>query len=97
MPMKPPIHRPPGWSPPTKRADTFYSSAAWRRFRRDVLERDGGRCTWIEDGVRCSRPAAVVDHPLARRDGGADFDRECRSLCRLHDNRRHAEKGGRHD
>jgi hypothetical protein len=94
--LKPPTHRPPGWSPRTKRADSFYTTAAWRRFRRQILERDGWRCTWVEDGIRCDRPAIVVDHPIPRREGGMDFDPACRSLCRLHDNRRHGEKGGAH-
>lgn len=97
MPMKPPTHKPVGWAPSTKRTDPFYTSAAWRTFRQQILGRDGYRCTWLENGMRCIRRAVVVDHPVARRDGGADFDPACRSLCRQHDNQRHREKGGRHD
>jgi 5-methylcytosine-specific restriction protein A len=98
MPTMPPRHRPPGWRPPAKYVDPFYLSPAWRSFRPSILRRDGGRCTWVENGVRCARRAVVVDHIIARRDGGADFDpNNCRSLCRLHDNRRHGEKGGKRD
>jgi 5-methylcytosine-specific restriction protein A len=97
--MMPPKHRPLGWQPPSRRGspDQFYQSRAWREFRVLILERDGYRCRWIVDGVRCVRRASTVDHIVARRDGGADLDpSNCRSLCRQHDNERHSEKGGKH-
>jgi 5-methylcytosine-specific restriction protein A len=98
VPLMPPRHRPPGWRPPLKRADPFYQGTPWRRFRGFILERDGYQCTWVEHGQRCTRRAVVVDHVIARRDGGADLDpNNARSLCRGHDARRHSEKGGRHD
>ena len=99
MPMMPPRHRPAGWRPASRSSsnDPFYQSQAWRSFRPLILERDGYRCTWIENGERCPRRAPVVDHIVARRDGGADLDpANCRSLCRQHDAERHRDKGGAH-
>jgi 5-methylcytosine-specific restriction endonuclease McrA len=99
MPMMPPRHRPLGWRPASRSGSTdeFYQAKAWREFRVLILERDRHRCTWIVDGVRCTRRASTVDHIVARRDGGADLDAtNCRSLCRQHDNARHCEKGGAH-
>jgi 5-methylcytosine-specific restriction endonuclease McrA len=99
VPMMPPKHRPLGWQPSSRRgsADPFYQSRAWREFRVLILERDRYQCTWVENGQRCTRRAVVVDHSVARRDGGADLDpSNCRSLCRQHDNQRHGEKGGAH-
>lgn len=34
----------------------------WPALRRAVLERDGYRCRWDEDGPRCGHPANQVDH-----------------------------------
>jgi len=88
------MHHPAGWRPTVKRTDPFYLSREWRAFRLTILARDGYRCTAIDGGERCARRAVVVDHPTPRRQGGADFDPRCRSLCRLHDARRHRDKGG---
>ncbi len=41
----------------------------------------------------CVRPAARVDHIVARKDGGADSLDNLRSLCAAHDNQAHREKG----
>ncbi len=54
--------------------------------RRQVWERDGGRCTWTgPDGRRCdSRWQVEVDHvDAAGRGGAATLDR-CRLLCKSH-------------
>ncbi len=54
--------------------------------RRQVWERDGGRCAWTgPDGRRCnSRWQLEVDHlDPAGRGGKATVDR-CRLLCRMH-------------
>jgi hypothetical protein len=59
MPMRPPIFRPPGWTPaPSKRREAherFYGTQAWKRIRAEVLKRDGYRCTASD----CSTPSAV--------------------------------------
>jgi 5-methylcytosine-specific restriction endonuclease McrA len=96
MPSRPPIHRPPGWRPHPKRPEVqqrFYGTAEWKRLREAALRRDGFRCTWIDHGIRCLRPAVVVDHIVERTDGGADTLENLRSLCRDHDAIRHRDKG----
>jgi 5-methylcytosine-specific restriction endonuclease McrA len=67
--------------------------------RAAVLLRDRGRCVAIDAlGRRCTSAAVIVDHVVPRKAGGAPLDpRNLRSLCRACDNRRHGEKGGKHD
>lgn len=38
----------------------------WKSRKRLVEKRAGGRCEWVEDGVRCSRKGTEVDHILNR-------------------------------
>lgn len=99
MPSRPPVHRPPVGQPrPRKRPeiqDRYYGSAAWKRLREQALQRDGHRCTAVDDGVRCIEPGVVVDHKHERRDGGADTIDNLRTLCRRHDARRHRDKAAR--
>ena len=54
--------------------------------RRQVWERDGGRCTWTgPDGRRCdSRWQVEVDHVDAAGRGGAATLERCRLLCKSH-------------
>lgn len=47
-----------------KRADPFYGTKAWHRFRYKVLERDQWRCTGCGTSVRSG--GAHVDHVIAR-------------------------------
>lgn len=94
---RPPPRRPLGWRPYVKRTptDPFYQSIAWRCTRQAILRRDCYRCTWVEDGQRCTARAVVVDHIVARSAGGAPLDpANLRGLCRQHDAGRHAEQGG---
>lgn len=70
-----------GWSPNR-------DSAAQARFRAAVLQRDGDRCVWFEQGRRCSateglRAAHIV--PLA--EGGGYDPANGRTLCAEHDRR----------
>ena len=101
MPYRPPLHRPLGWRPYVKRTptDAFYRSIGWRCTRQAILRRDCYRCTWVEDGQRCTARAVVVDHIVPRSvDQSLELDASnLRGLCRLHDARRHSEKGGAHD
>jgi 5-methylcytosine-specific restriction endonuclease McrA len=60
----------------------------WKKRRQVVLARDGYRCTWVENGVRCPRPATDVDHI---RPGDDHSLTNLRSLCRQH----HLSKSGR--
>ena len=96
MPMRPPIHRPAAWRAQPRRrpqpGDAHYGTASWKRLRAATLLRDGGQCTAIENGQRCQEQAVVADHIVPRREGGTDDLSNLRSLCRLHDNRRHREK-----
>ena len=79
--------------PRVKRAARIYSSREWRLVRQIVLERDGYRCTVC--GILVSgRGEARVDHIRRVSDGGTLFDpNNLRTLCALHDNEAHREKG----
>ena len=50
----------------------------WRKFRLEVLDRDGWRC------VRCGKAGALeVDHIVGLEVGGKAFDAgNCQTLCR---------------
>jgi 5-methylcytosine-specific restriction enzyme A len=62
-------------------SDPFYRSPRWRSLREQRLRIDNQTCT-----VRgCGEPASVVDHVIARRNGGADLLHNLRSLCARHD------------
>jgi 5-methylcytosine-specific restriction protein A len=78
-----------------KEADPFYRSHEWRCVRQMVLRRDGYRC--VVCGIDVSnRGEARVDHIERVRDGGAVLDpANLRTLCVLHDNQGHREKGSR--
>jgi 5-methylcytosine-specific restriction endonuclease McrA len=65
---------------PDKVPDAFYRSSEWQATRARILKRDKGRCQ------RCGGRAGIVDHIVARRDGGTDADDNLRSLCRTCDN-----------
>ena len=54
-----------GWESSTRRAEL---PKDWNARRRRVLKRDGGRCTWTIDGVRCPAKATDVHHAVAKDD-----------------------------
>ncbi|MDB5212750.1 MAG: hypothetical protein JWO86_677 [Myxococcaceae bacterium] len=68
-------------------------SAIPRAVRREVFERDGGTCTFVDtEGRRCpSRAHLELDHILSRALGGSDEASNLRVRCRAH-NRLHAEE-----
>lgn len=75
--------------PPAKRADPELLTAAHRAWRDAVLARAGGRCEWVEGGVRCPKAEPghrlVADHIVERRDGGAALDpANGQALCWSH-------------
>jgi len=75
----------------------FYYSPAWRRLRQVALQRDGYRCTVC--GVSVAGPGqARVDHikPTRTHPHLALSLANLRSLCALHDNQSHREKGRRY-
>lgn len=55
-----------------------------------ILDRDGHRCTWTDDGVRCGERATDVDHIIPAHKGGTDEPDNLRSLCRWHHERKTA-------
>lgn len=61
----------------------------WARIRAAVLERDGHRCTWRDDGVRCIEAATDVDHI---GDPNDHRPANLRSLCGWHHDRRTAQQ-----
>lgn len=59
----------------------LYRTAAWRRVRLVVLERDAWRCKI--KGPRCTGVATEVDHIVQLIDGGALLDPDnLRAACR---------------
>lgn len=51
------------------------NDAAWKRKRRDILDRDCHTC------VYCGEPATEVDHIVARAHGGTDDDANLVASC----------------
>lgn len=66
------------WAGSTRRATL---PPGWPIIRARILDRDGHRCTWVEDGQRCVAVATEVDHVNDREDHG---DGNLRSLCEPH-------------
>jgi 5-methylcytosine-specific restriction endonuclease McrA len=99
MPTRPPIFRPPGWSPaPRKRPqiqDRFYGTQEWRKLREVCVARDGFRCTATDCTTlhRGHGGRLIVDHIVERRLGGPDQPSNLRTLCPACDNRRHGRRG----
>ena len=98
MPVRPPIHRPAGWRPyrkPVDPAHAYYQTRDWRERRERIKRRDGYQCT----APACPTPGRgrggrlIVDHIIARKDGGGDEDGNLRTLCPRCDGVRHREKG----
>ena len=54
-------------------------TAAWRRTRQTVLERDGHECQIM--GPRCSGRATQVDHIIPKCDGGDENLDNLRAAC----------------
>jgi 5-methylcytosine-specific restriction endonuclease McrA len=54
--------------------------------RRAIVERDGLRCSWVDDqGRRCaSRAWLEIDHRHPRGKGGSSEARNTRIFCRAH-------------
>jgi 5-methylcytosine-specific restriction endonuclease McrA len=57
-----------------------------------VLARDRYTCTLALPG--CEHRAPIVDHVIARHDGGPDTMQNLRAVCWACHNRRHPERGG---
>lgn len=78
-----------GWKGSNRRAEL---PKDWSAIRRRILERDGGRCTWImPSGRRCKTAATDVDHIGDKHDHGDD---NLRSLCGFHHDLHTADQAG---
>lgn len=84
-----------------KQVDPFYKTPAWRRARREALERDHWMCQDCLAAQRAGailRPrAATVVHHIVPIDQREDLRLELSnlvSLCEACHNKRHPEKGG---
>lgn len=66
------------WQGSTRRARL---PTNWNTTRQRILDRDGHRCTWIEQGQRCLLEAKEVDH-ITNTDDHSDSN--LRSLCSPH-------------
>lgn len=85
------------WKPDPTSRRTTPRPKGWGKLRRAVLERDGGRCTWIEglpdggswtmwaDLRRCTRAARDVDHMGNADDHSIEL---LRALCGTHHDKR---------
>jgi 5-methylcytosine-specific restriction endonuclease McrA len=85
-----------------KRSEPFYHSRAWKDARKQRLMMDNGFCTEcmaeFERGERLHPRRAVMVHhvlPITERPDLALDLSNMRSLCDMHHNREHPEKGGR--
>lgn len=85
-----------------KASNPFYHTKAWKRARAARLMLDHYMCTAcmaeIDRGERMKpMPATMVHHvlPVAERPDLALDITNMRSLCDMHHNREHPEKGGR--
>jgi hypothetical protein len=77
-----------GWQSSTRRQTL---PAGWAALRRQILERDGYRCTWpMPSGTRCPAAATDVDHI----DGHGNDPSNLRSLCGPHHRARSSTQGG---
>jgi 5-methylcytosine-specific restriction endonuclease McrA len=84
-----------------KESAPFYHSGTWKEMRKQRLEIDGGFCVEcmaeVERGERKKpRRATMVHHvlPITERPDLALDITNLRSLCDMHHNREHPEKGG---
>lgn len=68
-------------------------TARWKATARRILKRDDYRCTWMDNGQRCTERATDVDHIVPDFEGGTDDDANLRSLCPPHHRRKTAAEG----
>jgi 5-methylcytosine-specific restriction enzyme A len=75
-----PEHQPRAWAGSRTRSSTVTNTAAWKRLRRKVLERDGYQCQ--VRGPHCTGHATQVDHIINTAAGGPELDPgNCQAIC----------------
>src|SRR5690606_18328711 len=79
----------PAWSTSTRRRRL---PPNWSAIRARILARDGGQCTWIEHGQRCTSTGTDVDHI---RPGDDHDNPNLRTLCQAHHKAKSSSEGGR--
>ncbi|MEN4399378.1 HNH endonuclease [Mycolicibacterium senegalense] len=68
------------WGGKRTTSSTVTSTAAWKRLRLQVLERDNHQCQAREPG--CTGEATQVDHIVNTAAGGAELDENnCQAIC----------------
>lgn len=86
-----------------KQSDPFYHSDPWLCVREMALERDHQICQvclkqYLAGGMRKPRRATIVHHLIPRNerhDLELDLD-NLQSICAIHHNQEHPDKGGSH-
>lgn len=78
---------PGNWEGSHRKADL---PLGWPEIRRQVIERDKGRCRWIENNGRCPAPGTDVDHIGDPHDHAL---KNLRLLCGTHHDRRSSAQG----
>lgn len=78
------------------RQKAFYSSAAWKKLRKEALERAGNQCEYIVSetdsvacccspvGFRCDNTEHLQVHHTGSHFGGNERPEHLRCLCRYH-------------
>ena len=72
-----------------KKAQSIYQTPEFKAWRAAVIDRAGGRCEFVDNGIRCHKQAPqhrmFADHKQELKDGGAPFDIENgQCLCGAH-------------
>lgn len=84
-----------------KQSDPFYHSGPWLRVRELALMRDHGICQvclkqYLAGSMRRPRRATIVHHLIPRNERhDLELDlNNLQSICAIHHNQEHPEKGG---
>lgn len=73
----------------------FYGDPVYKRNKKIVRRRSGGRCEITEDGKRCnSRKGVQCDHIVPRAQGGGHALENLRDTCSYHHRKKTAAEGG---
>jgi 5-methylcytosine-specific restriction protein A len=65
----------------------------WPALRQATFDRDGKRCTWKTNDMRCDEPATQCDHVVPGYKGGTHDLSNLTSLCEPHHRKKSAMEG----